>query len=83
VDEALEVAERLPNVVLETSAMPYPAKVREAVERIGARRVLYGSDGPVCSPRLEVEKVRLAGLGAEAERLVLGLNAARLLEAVR
>jgi predicted TIM-barrel fold metal-dependent hydrolase len=82
VDEAIEVAERVPNVVLETSAMPYPAKIREAVERIGAERVIYGSDGPVCSPRIEVEKVRLAGLDPDAERLVLGENAERLLAGV-
>jgi predicted TIM-barrel fold metal-dependent hydrolase len=83
VDEAIAVAERHPNLVLETSAMPYPAKIREAVERIGAARVLYASDGPACSPRIEVEKVRLAGLDADAERLVLGENAAKLLEGVR
>jgi len=83
VDEAIDVADRHPNIVLETSAMPYPAKIREAVERIGPSRVLYASDGPACSPRIEVEKVRLAGLDAEAERLVLGENAARLLAAVR
>jgi len=82
VEEAIEVAERVPNLVLETSAMPYPAKIREAVERLGAERVLYGSDGPVCSPRIEVEKVRLAGLDTESERLVLGENARRLLAAV-
>jgi predicted TIM-barrel fold metal-dependent hydrolase len=83
VDEAIEVAERLPNVVLETSAMPYPAKIREAVERVGPERVLYASDGPMCSPRIELEKVRLAGLGPEAERLVLGENALRILDSVR
>jgi predicted TIM-barrel fold metal-dependent hydrolase len=82
VDEAIEVAERLPNVVLETSAMPYPAKIREAVERIGAGRVLYASDGPACSPRVEVEKVRLAGLEPDDERLVFGENAVRILDAV-
>jgi predicted TIM-barrel fold metal-dependent hydrolase len=83
VDEAIEAAERFGNLVLETSAMPYPAKVREAVERVGPERVWYGSDGPVCSPRIEVAKVRLAGLEADAERLVLGENALRVLEAVR
>jgi uncharacterized protein len=82
VDEAIEVAERVPNLVLETSAMPYPTKIREAVERIGAERVIYASDGPACSPRIEVEKVRLATLDADAERLVLGENARRLLERV-
>lgn len=78
VDEAIEVAERVPNVVLETSAMPYPAKIAEAVERLGPERVIYASDGPVCSPRIDVEKVRLAGLDAAAERRVLADNARRV-----
>ena len=82
VDEAIEAAERHSNLALETSAMPYPAKVREAVGRLGAERVLYASDGPACSPRIEVEKVRLAGLEPDAERLVLGENARQLLDAV-
>jgi predicted TIM-barrel fold metal-dependent hydrolase len=83
VDEAIAVAERHANVVLETSAMPYPAKIREAVDRVGATRVLYASDGPACSPRIEVEKVRLAGLAPGVERLVFADNTLRLLEAVR
>jgi predicted TIM-barrel fold metal-dependent hydrolase len=83
VDEAIEAAERRPNLVLETSAMPYPAKIREAVGRVGSARVLYASDGPACSPRIEVEKVRLAGLDPGDERLVLGENAAALLDGVR
>ncbi len=83
VDEAIETAQRFPNLLLETSAMPYPAMVREAVERLGPERVLYASDGPACSPRIEVEKVRLAGLDPAAERLVLGENARRMLAAVK
>jgi uncharacterized protein len=83
VDEAIAVAEAHPNVLLETSAMPYPARIREAVERIGALRVLYASDGPACSPRIEVEKVRLAGLSADDEELVFAGNALRLLDGVR
>jgi predicted TIM-barrel fold metal-dependent hydrolase len=83
VDEAIEVAEAHENVLLETSAMPYPAKIREAVERIGASRVLYASDGPACSPRIEVEKVRLAGLSPEAEQLVFAGNALRILDGVQ
>jgi predicted TIM-barrel fold metal-dependent hydrolase len=83
VDDAIAVAEELPNVVLESSAMPYPARIREAVERVGASRVLYASDGPACSPRIEVEKVRLAGLPPDDERLVFAGNALRILDAVR
>lgn len=79
VDDAIAAAERYPNLYLETSAMPFPHKVREAVQRIGAERVLFGSDGPVCSPVLEVEKVRQADL-AEADAVqVLGGTLRRLL----
>jgi predicted TIM-barrel fold metal-dependent hydrolase len=79
VDEAIEVAEQYPNIVLETSAMPYPEKIRTAVERIGAERVIFGSDGPVSSPSLERQKVVIAELGEAAARLVMGDNAATLL----
>src|SRR5262249_15756877 len=81
-NEAIPVAERFPNLVLETAAMPYPAMVRAAGERVGPERVLYASDGPACSPRIELEKVRLAGLDSAAERLVTGGNAERILAAV-
>ena len=79
VDEAIDVAEKFPNIVLETSAMPYPEKIAKAVARIGPDRVIFGSDGPVCSPVLEREKVTLAGLSANEEQMVLGDNAERLL----
>jgi predicted TIM-barrel fold metal-dependent hydrolase len=70
VDEAIDVAARYPNVYLETSAMPYPAQIRRAIDTIGAQRVLFASDGPGCLPKLEVHKVRLADLTeAEAERV--------------
>ncbi len=79
VDEAIDVAEQYGNVVLETSAMPYPDKIREAVRRIGADRVVFGSDGPVARPSLEREKVMIAGLSETDTALVLGGNAMRLL----
>jgi predicted TIM-barrel fold metal-dependent hydrolase len=83
VDEAIEVAARHPNLYLETSAMPYPAQIRRAVDTIGPERVLFASDGPGCLPRLEVHKVRLADLTpAEAER-VFAANILELLERVR
>lgn len=79
VDDAIAAAERQPNLVLETSAMPYPGKIAEAVVRVGAERVLFGSDGPGCNPALEVHKITMLGLNAEDERLILGGNAVRLL----
>jgi predicted TIM-barrel fold metal-dependent hydrolase len=82
VEEAIEVAVRLPNVLLETSAMPYPARIKEAVERIGAQRVLFASDGPGCDPSIEVQKVKLAGLTPDEEALVFETNIRRLLQGV-
>jgi predicted TIM-barrel fold metal-dependent hydrolase len=79
VDEAIDVAEQYPNIVLETSAMPYPDKILLAVDRLGADRVMFGSDGPVSSPVLERQKVVLAALGQDRADLVLGGNAQRLL----
>jgi predicted TIM-barrel fold metal-dependent hydrolase len=79
VDEAIDVAEQHPNIILETSAMPYPQKIREAIDRIGVERVIFGSDGPVCSPTLERQKVVQAGLTDDELALVLGGTAATLL----
>ena len=83
VDEAIEVAARLPNLFLETSAMPYPEQIRRAVQTIGPGRVLFASDGPGCLPRLEVHKVKLAGLGSSEEQRVFADNILELLDRVR
>lgn len=79
VDDAIAAAERRPNLLLETSAMPFPQKIAWAVQRVGAHRVLYASDGPGCDPSLEVEKVRLAGLSEPEQELVFHANVERLL----
>ncbi|GAC1629340.1 MAG: amidohydrolase family protein [Chloroflexota bacterium] len=83
VDEAISVAEQYDNIFLETSAVPYPQKIAEAVQRVGAARVIFGSDGPGCNPALEVEKVRMAGLSPADEELVFGGNILGLLERVQ
>ena len=83
VDEAIEVASRHFNVYLETSATPYPAQIRRAVDRLGAERVLFASDGPGCLPKLEVHKVRLAGLSQSEEERLFSRNILKLLAGVR
>lgn len=81
VDEAITVAVALPNVYLETSAMPYPDKIATAVARLGAHRVLFGSDAPRASARVEHRKVELAELSAADRATVTGQSALRLLDA--
>ncbi len=82
VEEAIETAARIPNLLLETSAMPYPDMIRRAVDVLGPERVLFASDGPGCSPRLEVRKVDLAGLSETERELVFHGNIERLLSTV-
>lgn len=83
VKDAIRVAERYPNIVLETSAMPYPKMIREAVNRVGAARVLYASDGPGCDPSIEVHKVKLARLTPDEEEALFHTNIQKILGNVR
>ncbi len=50
-----------------------------AVKRMGARRVVFGTDAPIRSYGVMLGKVLGARLSPRARRLVLGWNAARLL----
>lgn len=80
--DALRVADRYPNILLDTSALPYPQVISEAVKRIGASRVLYASDGPGCDPSIEVHKVRMAGLAPQDEEVVFWRGIQSILDRV-
>ena len=78
INGSIDVAERNPNVYLETSGMPMHSKIRTAFERVGPERVMYGSDAPFHDPGVELRKVAVCGLDEAAQERVLGLNARRL-----
>lgn len=78
INAAIDVAARNRNVYLETSGMPMHTKIREAVERVGPDRVLYGSDTPFHHPSVELTKVRVSGLPPDLAQRVLGENGRRL-----
>jgi predicted TIM-barrel fold metal-dependent hydrolase len=78
INGSIEVAERNKNSYLETSGMPMHTKIKEATERVGRDRVLYGDDLPCGHPSWELEKTRVSGLDKENLRRVLGMNAKRL-----
>ncbi|MEX2542021.1 MAG: amidohydrolase family protein [Trueperaceae bacterium] len=82
-DEAIAVAEEYDNLMIDTSAIPYPDKLAEAVRRLGPQRVLFGSDGPGCNPALELRKLELAGLSERDMDLLLWENMASLLDRVK
>ena len=76
--QAILAAKHAPNLYLATTAVPEPGVIKTAVSKLGPERVLFGSNGPGMPPDLQLEVIRRAELGAEAEALVLGGNAARL-----
>lgn len=69
---------RQPNLFADTSGVRHFDLLVDAVRRAGPDKILFGSDGPWLHPELELLKIRLLGLSAEAERLILGVNFLRL-----
>jgi predicted TIM-barrel fold metal-dependent hydrolase len=79
VDEATAVAARHPGLVLEVcgSQMTGPLIV-DMVQRLGAGRVLFGSDFPFIDQRMSLGRLVCAELSAGDLRDILGVNARRL-----
>jgi hypothetical protein len=78
INASIDIAARNANVYLETSGMPMHTKIKEAVERVGVERVLYGSDVPFHHPAVEILRVRVSGLGPADLDRVLGTNSRTL-----
>jgi predicted TIM-barrel fold metal-dependent hydrolase len=74
---------RYPNIYTDTSGVRRFDILVAAVERAGAHKILFGSDGPWLHPGLELAKVRALKLPLASEELVLGGNFLRLLADVR
>ena len=74
---------RYPNVYADTSGVRRFDYIVEGVARAGANKIIFGSDGPWLHPAVELAKIRLLGLPAEQEDLILGGNILRLLRSRR
>lgn len=79
VDGAINVARRVENIYLETALVSVPGYIRMAVDKVGAGRVIYGSDYPTGHPAGMLAIIEAAGLAKKEEDMVLGGNLARLL----
>jgi predicted TIM-barrel fold metal-dependent hydrolase len=77
--QVIDLIARRANVYADTSGVRQFDLIREAVERAGPRKILFGSDGPWLHPGLELHKIRLLGLPPGPESLILGGNIRRLL----
>ena len=82
-ERVVEQMARYPNVFGDTSGVRRFDYLLQAIRRAGTRKLIFGSDGPWLHPGLELQKIRLLGLPREAEALVVGGNARRLLSAAR
>jgi uncharacterized protein len=70
---------RHPNIFTDTSGVRRFDLLEQAARRAGARKILFGSDGPWLHPAVELAKVRVLGLAREDEQLVLAGNFLRLI----
>lgn len=79
-ESAMTAIEHLPNVVVDTSStIINSGDVAIAVERLGAERVVFGSDSPIVCMSVAVGKVLAAGLSPAEEEQVFGGTLARWL----
>lgn len=76
---AIDTAKRYDNIILETSGVSMHSKIKEAVERVGEGRVVFGSDFPFHDYSVELQKVMVAGLTEGQREKVLRENAKKLL----
>lgn len=70
---------RHPNVFADTSGVRRFDLLEEAVQRAGANKILFGTDGPWLHPAVELAKVKVLNLSPADESLVLGGNFLRLI----
>lgn len=86
VDSFINMAEFYKNIFLDVSGVVLTGKIKEAVEKIGSERVIFGIDGPHKQPDTitfaenEINKIRKLGLSYDDESEILGKSIARLLE---
>jgi len=70
---------RFPNVYADTSGVRYWDVLERAVKRAGPHKLLFGSDGPLLHPAVELYKIKLLRLPPRQTALITGGNAAGLL----
>src|SRR5262245_47922100 len=81
-ERVVEQLARYPNVHADTSGVRRFDYIVEGVRRVGAHKLLFGSDGPWLHPGVELHKIRLLRLPPREQSLILGGNALRLLRAM-
>ncbi|HKG80365.1 MAG TPA: amidohydrolase family protein, partial [Pyrinomonadaceae bacterium] len=71
--------QRHANVHADTSGVRRFDLLEQAVQRAGATKILFGTDGPWLHPAVELAKIKALDLSAPDESLVFGKNFLRLI----
>lgn len=85
IDKFIDLAFHHKNIYLDTSGVTLTHKIKEAVEKIGSTRIIFGTDGPHEDPdtvgfvRKEIEKIKNLGLNSQDEENIMWRNIADLL----
>lgn len=74
---------RHPNIYADTAGVRRFDLLDQAVKRAGARKVLFGSDGPWLHPAVELAKIRALELSQHEERFILSRNFLGLISSIR
>jgi len=80
VKKAIQASENIPNISLDTSGISTPYRVEYAIEKIGAKRILFGSDFPWCSFRGMFYGVEDALIDEKEKDLILRKNFLKIIE---
>ncbi|MGC9317218.1 MAG: amidohydrolase family protein [Armatimonadota bacterium] len=79
IDAACDLVERFDRVHLDlTGSLLVYGGLERMVARVGAERILWGTDNPFIDPRPALGRMLCARVSDESKRAMLGLNARRL-----
>jgi predicted TIM-barrel fold metal-dependent hydrolase len=78
VADAIEAAKQAPNIYLATTAVMEPHFIRLAIDAVGVERIVFGSNGPLAIPKMQVEVIKFLQLPLQDEAKILGGTLAKL-----
>lgn len=78
IDDAIQLAKKIDNIVLENSVQASFERTKKAVDVLGADRVFYASGAPNCHHITPLMIIKLMELSEDDEELILSKNLLRI-----
>lgn len=80
IEGSLNMALKYENLFLETSGMPMGCQIKNAYEKAGSERVMFGIDAPFHHPSVEIQRIYSCGLTEKQMEDVFYYNATKLMK---